>query len=159
MLHPWLQGIIAHVAALVNDTAGLLAAARFVFAEDSNIAMIIGTGTCHIRKCFSQHTLDTPAQSKQPATQAAALALIAGLAPCRQQCVLCGAAVAHPGDLLTPVQQLDWCTSLVALPHCMLWLAGDRGLLYASVLNCWAVAPVLCRSGCRTTDPAPQTSF
>ncbi len=40
----YLQGIEANVAALVNDTVGVLCATRYTFGPDANIAVVMGTG-------------------------------------------------------------------------------------------------------------------
>ena len=39
-----LKGIEANVAALVNDTVGVLCATRYSFGPDANIAVVMGTG-------------------------------------------------------------------------------------------------------------------
>ena len=39
-----MQGIDANVAALVNDTVGVLCATRYSFGPDANIAVVMGTG-------------------------------------------------------------------------------------------------------------------
>ncbi len=40
------QGVNVHIGALLNDTVGTLAAARYVDGQDTIAAMIMGTGVC-----------------------------------------------------------------------------------------------------------------